>query len=423
MRGLKGGAVVKGTAALLGVGLLVALLLLPPVQGMFWRFWVELYPHSPRAWHALGREALRRGEGERAVFIYRRLWARDPNDLRAAVGLAEALLRQEAYLEAFQLLKMVTGRQPSFAYAWQLLGDLYREKGSYKNAIVAYQEALRHRPRSPQAWYGLGLCYALTQQLEKAKEAFLQASRLEPRNPYPALALVKVYLRLGQVGEAERLLTPLVERYPTLPNTWYMLGLLWEKKGGSQGMERAVEAFQRARRLAPDSVLIRYELGRALMALQRWPEALEEFQFVVEQRPDYKEAHFQLAQVYRRLGQERAAQAAEKRFHRLSEFERQEGELRLRIGLEPDNPALRFQLAELYRQHEFWEDAWAAYQAVLALQPGNEEARLRFRELCQRLQRPEAIPSREEVIAEARRRAGLEPTGGMPPHPWTPQER
>lgn len=188
-------------------------------------------------------------------------------------------------------------------------------------------------------------------------------------------------------------------------------------------MERAVEAFQRARRLAPDSVLIRYELGRALMALQRWPEALEEFQFVVEQRPDYKEAHFQLAQVYRRLGQERAAQAAEERFHRLSEFERQEGELRLRIGLEPDNPALRFQLAELYRQHEFWEDAWAAYQAVLALQPGNEEARLRFRELCQRLQRPEAIPSREEVIAEARRRAGLEPTGGMPPHPWTPQER
>jgi tetratricopeptide (TPR) repeat protein len=51
------------------------------------------------------------------------------------------------------------------------------------------------------------------------------------------------------------------------------------------------------------------DLGRAFRILERWEDALSEFRFVAERRPDDNTIHAQLAAVYKALGDEKRATA------------------------------------------------------------------------------------------------------------------
>ena len=38
-----------------------------------------------------------------------------------------------------------------------MLGELHREQGNFRSAMLVYRESLRLNPDQPLAWYGLGL--------------------------------------------------------------------------------------------------------------------------------------------------------------------------------------------------------------------------------------------------------------------------
>jgi Flp pilus assembly protein TadD len=60
-------------------------------------------------------------------------------------------------------------------------------------------------------------------------------------------------------------------------------------------------------------------LGRAFRLLERWEDALREFQFVAERRPEDDTIHAQLAAVYNALGDEKRATAELEIHERISQ--------------------------------------------------------------------------------------------------------
>ena len=64
----------------------------------------------------------------------------------------------------------------------------------------------------------------------------------------------------------------------------------------------AVLALENAAKLQPKSPDPFFELGKLYSAQQNWPKARDSFIHVVELNPQFAPAHYQLSQVYARLG-------------------------------------------------------------------------------------------------------------------------
>lgn len=63
----------------------------------------------------------------------------------------EALLRESRVGEAYNQLNLILEREPGNAYAWYLLGGIYRRQQLWGDAINAYNKAKMIDPTSPAA--------------------------------------------------------------------------------------------------------------------------------------------------------------------------------------------------------------------------------------------------------------------------------
>ncbi|MCU0666362.1 MAG: tetratricopeptide repeat protein [Candidatus Omnitrophica bacterium] len=67
---------------------------------------------------------------------------------------------------------------PQSARVWYNLGNSYSSRDDYKNAVQAYQQAIRLKPDYTQACYNLALVYYWQKEFSLAKKYFLEAKKL-----------------------------------------------------------------------------------------------------------------------------------------------------------------------------------------------------------------------------------------------------
>lgn len=126
------------------------------------------------------------------------------------------------------------------------------------------------------------------------------------------LGRARRYREQGRIGEAIELYELALSRWPDSPNTWYNLGLLQRQAGNH---DRALECYRQAlqRRIGhPEEV----HLNRAVVfsnCLQRPAEAERELAAALRLRPTYIPALFNLANLHEDLGRRDAAAAAYER--------------------------------------------------------------------------------------------------------------
>jgi tetratricopeptide (TPR) repeat protein len=80
----------------------------------------------------------------------------------------------EAYQEALRL-------KPDHANAWNNIGVAYGKLGRYREAIAAYREALRLKPGYANAWFNLAVAYANSGNRSAALEAVKELRRYDPQ--------------------------------------------------------------------------------------------------------------------------------------------------------------------------------------------------------------------------------------------------
>lgn len=94
-------------------------------------------------------------------------------------------------------LKVILESNPQDAAAWDVLGNLYKANGFYREAAAAYEEALLLEVENPSFNYHLGLVYAATERHEEALGLFKRVIKFEPRNGLAHATLSGCYRRLG----------------------------------------------------------------------------------------------------------------------------------------------------------------------------------------------------------------------------------
>lgn len=127
---------------------------------------------------------------------------------------------------------------------------------------------------------------------EGAREAYLRVLKVEPNNLPALVNLGATEFRLGNNDEAERLLRRSLQIKPDNPTAWLNLGILYLDRGETM---RSLAATAQAVVHAPDDPVARNYLGVAA-GRNRWFDAAEsELRRAIELRPDYADAHFNLA--------------------------------------------------------------------------------------------------------------------------------
>lgn len=124
-------------------------------------------------------------------------------------GLFErATLAKQAgqYVEAIGLFRRVLYLNPSYANAYNNLGNCFRAAGQLDSALEYHLIANGLRPYNAPTLYNLGLTYAYTGDILRAEQALLRSHRLDGAELLTILALVSAYKQLNKVEEYQRFL-------------------------------------------------------------------------------------------------------------------------------------------------------------------------------------------------------------------------
>jgi tetratricopeptide (TPR) repeat protein len=368
-------------------------------------------PPSAQSYRLLGLVRLMLGQPEDAMRVF--TLAADITDqwtatLRTEEARAQALgetkrahaatdgivklNRQRAELSLYQGMALadVAKKEPPETFLGGIWRNLRGEKTTAERAIALMEEAARLDPRRPDVPLQMASVYAQQGDYDGAVDALGKARALDPSAPESYAALSRLYESRGMLKEAAAALEDLVGvapgYYPAYADLQRLYSALGDAESARGAIERAAaiapstpedhlwrgkylraldrreEAASELRLAATDPELweAHLELGEMLLADGRGPDALAEFQAVLDARPNSERALLEAGRLLALAGRQDEAQTL---FERL-------------IAIAPRNVEGRIALLELLiSKHEFDR---AVEQGQAAVQAGGERADAHF---------------------------------------------
>ncbi|KAF9533502.1 hypothetical protein CPB83DRAFT_889998 [Crepidotus variabilis] len=226
---------------------------------------LQISPRAPQAWIAIGNLFSLQKERAQALTCFRR---------------------------AFQL-------DPACAYAYTLSGHESIDEDLEK-AINFFQSALKADARHYNAWYGLGTCYLRMSKVRLAEYHFRKAVEIHPKNAVllGCVGMANVYTDGSGVSPPLFYIVD-VHRLPISAEMGVWDSQAVERRGDR---EAALSLFDEAVKIAPDNALVRYRRAKIFVSMRKYLDAVKDLEHLKNATPDESNVIFQLAKVYRLLG-------------------------------------------------------------------------------------------------------------------------
>jgi tetratricopeptide (TPR) repeat protein len=223
--------------------------------------------------------------------------------------------------------------------------------GDRDAALAALLDAAAHAPDDAGAHIRLAEGFEHLDQKERALDHVEQAIRLrEVEKPAPWLGLVRAHADAGRLDDAGRILhQEVMPRWPDAAEAHYYEGVLISLGvTGDEGLQRALESFERALELDADAIDARYQRGVLLARLGRLEEAEAALRAVVASSPRFGGAYHELVGVLRRRGELEEARRFLETFQRLDAQGRRLRHLETQVSLQQADAAVFLEMGELY---------------------------------------------------------------------------
>ncbi len=110
------------------------------------------------------------------------------DDVFELSSLADRAYRESRWVDAARHYQQLTEKVPNDAYMWFRLANTYVQKGSFNQAIHAYEESISRDSMQPKPWFNLSTTYLMS-----AKAALLQSwQNLRPSDPARAIIRTRI---------------------------------------------------------------------------------------------------------------------------------------------------------------------------------------------------------------------------------------
>ena len=299
-----------------------------------------------------GTAHLRAGRLPEAEAALRRHLEAHPGHWEALANLGAVLSRREDYAGAIVQYRKALALAANLAPLRLNLGLAYFKQREWGKALPEFDLFLAAQPGHRQALQLRALTLLELERYPEAAEAF---SALRPADVTVDIGLATAYLRLGRPAAAQSILAPLLERGDS-PEVLLTVGqaLMAEDR-----LEEALEAFSKARRLAPALPTLRLHMGAIHWRNKRVAEAIAEWRGELAQHPESAEAKFTLGSALAQSG-----------------GDRMEAERLLRASLKqkPRHAKANYQLGKLLWQAKRNGEAVSCLEAAVNADPEYREA-------------------------------------------------
>lgn len=324
---------------------------------------VEREPRSFEANHLLGKVLDENGKARDAIPYLERAGELKPSDYENSYDLALANAHGGNYERARDHAQALVVHHDT-AELHHLLGDVQEKLGNSLEAVREYQRAaeldsrepyffdwgsellLHHAPEpaleiftkgnrlfphSVRMLIGLGAAWFARGSYDQAVQQICEASDMNPNDAIPYLFLGK--MQSAEPTPSERIVEKLQRFVAQQPenaeaNYYYAVGL-WKLRKDPQDTARGaqIEALLRnAIHLDPKFAAPYLQLGILHSEHRDYPRAISDYQQAIQADPQMEEAHYRLAQAYRKTGDGGRADAELKVYDQIARESAQQAE-------------------------------------------------------------------------------------------------
>jgi tetratricopeptide (TPR) repeat protein len=315
---------------------------------------VRADPDSFKAQHTLAVFYLHKGDLKAAIPHLRRAHTIDPTHYDNSYNFALALLQIGRLDEARHTVKQLlthkdsgelhnllgeidelTGNLVGAAEEFQRAahmdateehlfdwGNIHLRLRGFENALEVFTASVVRYPGSARLHVGLGIAQYSRGKYSDAVTSFCRAADLEPSDPRPYQFLGEMYGVAPELAsEVTERLAGFVKAQPgnAMAHLYYGLSLWKGERASSDAadLQRIEMLLRRAVSLDPKLARGFLELGILLSEQERYKEAIEQLLRATQLDPGAAQAHYRLAQAYRRTGQNALAEKELEIFQRL----------------------------------------------------------------------------------------------------------
>ena len=225
-------------------------------------------------------------------------------------------------LEAVRQYERAAELDPSEPYFFDWGSELLLHR-AVEPAIEVFNKGNRSFPRSARMLVALGVAWYSNGSYDQAAQRLCEASDLNPDDP-------KAYLFLGKIQSVEttqsECSTERLARFAklqpgnALANYYYAINL-WKRRKGPDDAESLAQVESLLKKsVALDSRLgIGYlQLGVLYSERGDFPRAVVSYQQAIKVNPELEEAHYRLAQAYKRTGEKAKAEQELQLYNQIS---------------------------------------------------------------------------------------------------------
>jgi tetratricopeptide (TPR) repeat protein len=206
-------------------------------------------PKQPLYQHALAAAYCDLGRFDEAIECCQTALRLQPDKLESQLSLGLAFQAAKRWPDAEHTFRYIAERWSNAPYGPQALGDCWQAQGKVREAIAAYQEALRRRPDAGGVHLVLGTLLLTTEAVPAAEPHLRRAVELLPKS-------IAAMINFGSC----------------------LRNLKRERE--------ALEYYYRALPLAPHDLILKVNIGLALLGCGKYHEAEGVFAEVLKSKPE-----------------------------------------------------------------------------------------------------------------------------------------
>jgi len=251
-----------------------------------------LAPSDADGLNLLGQLYGQVGRDDDAEAVFLRAMQSDPEWSEPFRNLGDLYIRQEKFSAAVAPLIHAAGIDDSDAILQARLGVAFRESGRPDQALEAFERAWRIVPDDARLALDVALARRAVGNDEGAIRAVEKAAELDVGNPMPHMILAQLYIdsdRVDYLVKAPALYRHVLELQPERAEVWLALARSYSQIAIR---DEAEIALRRAIELGLDTPDVRFQLGQTLGRQQQFAAAEKEYDRVLAATPDRGAAHY-----------------------------------------------------------------------------------------------------------------------------------
>lgn len=210
-----------------------------------------------------GLGQLATGNARGSIVYFKNALEKDPSYFPARFHLADAYLKTGKLLKAEKELKKASRQKPQYPDLSVKFAEIYNLTNRSTKSVEILTDYFKDNPTTADGLDLLGRAYGLSGNFKDAEIAFLQALSLKPADEKIMVHLAGTYRKSEKTDRARHLLEDVIEKSPQFGPAWAMLGDLEIRSGNSA---RALDVYRQYAAAMPADASSLFRLG--LLELQ-----------------------------------------------------------------------------------------------------------------------------------------------------------